>query len=188
MYNVTPAYRQAGWKGGYIMKLEFRMEYLSSIYQRYHKSTIKEKGEILNEFCKVCDYNRKYAIRLLNDLPPERHKEQRKREKIYGPIVISILEAIWKASGYLWSQRLKAALPLWIPWAKKRFHFPGTTRPGTLLKHHIPIKTDSWDVNTPGFFEVDLVSHSGPSAAGEFIYSLDCTDIHTIWSERRAVM
>jgi len=201
------------------MKLEFRMEYLRSIYQRYHKSIIQEKTEILNEFCKVCGYNRKYAIRLLNNIPPERYREQRKREKIYGPIVISVLEAIWEASGYLWSQRLKAALPLWIPWARKRFHFTkeierqllsispptidrrlrskkrrlkkriyGATRPGTLLKHHIPIKTDSWDVNVPGFFEVDLVSHSGSSAEGEFIYTLDCTDIHTTWSERRAVM
>lgn len=69
---------------------------------------------------------------------------------------------------------------------KKRIY--GTTRPGTLLKHHIPIKTDSWDVNVPGFLEVDLVSHSGSSAEGEFIYTLDCTDIHTTWSERRAVM
>ena len=56
------------------------------------------------------------------------------------------------------------------------------------MKHHIPIKTDSWDVSTPGFTETDLVSHSGNSEKGEFIHSLNVTDIHTTWVESRAVM
>jgi hypothetical protein len=64
----------------------------------------------------------------------------------------------------------------------------GRTKPGTLLKHHIPIKTDRWDVATPGFTEIDLVSHSGNSAAGEFLHSLNVTDIHTTWVETRAVL
>jgi hypothetical protein len=69
---------------------------------------------------------------------------------------------------------------------KKRLY--GRTKPGTLLKHHIPIKTDSWDVKAPGFTETDLVSHSGNSEKGEFIHSLNVTDIHTTWVETRAVM
>ena len=40
------------------------------------------------------------------------------------------------------------------------------TKPGSLLKHHIPVKTDSWDVTLPGFSEVDLVSHSGKFGGG----------------------
>ncbi|HEX2260701.1 MAG TPA: hypothetical protein VHJ56_03650, partial [Candidatus Binatia bacterium] len=64
----------------------------------------------------------------------------------------------------------------------------GTTRPGSLLKHMIPVKTDHWDVTLPGYLEIDLVSHSGTSAAGEFIYTLDCVDIATGWVERQAVM
>jgi hypothetical protein len=63
----------------------------------------------------------------------------------------------------------------------------GTTRPGSLLKHQIPIKTDHWDVTTPGYLEIDLVSHSGASASGEFLHALDCVDIHTAWVERQAV-
>jgi hypothetical protein len=69
---------------------------------------------------------------------------------------------------------------------KRRIY--GRTKPGTLLKHHIPIKTDHWDVNEPGYCEIDLVSHSGPHASGEFIYSLNVTDIHTGWCETRAIM
>ena len=64
----------------------------------------------------------------------------------------------------------------------------GRTKPGTLLKHHIPIKTDHWDVTSPGFTEIDLVSHSGDCAAGEFAHSFNVTDIHTAWTETRAVM
>jgi len=64
----------------------------------------------------------------------------------------------------------------------------GRTKPGTLLKHHIPVKTDSWDVEVPGFTEVDLVSHSGNSADGEFAHTLNVTDIHTGWTESRALL
>jgi hypothetical protein len=59
----------------------------------------------------------------------------------------------------------------------------GRTKPGTLLKHHIPIKTDQWDVHQPGFLEVDLVSHSGDCADGVFAHSLNVTDIETTWDE-----
>jgi hypothetical protein len=64
----------------------------------------------------------------------------------------------------------------------------GRTKPGTLLKHHIPIKTDTWDVTSPGWTEVDTVSHSGNSAEGVFGYTVNQTDILTTWVESRAVL
>jgi hypothetical protein len=64
----------------------------------------------------------------------------------------------------------------------------GRTKPGTLLKHQIPIKTDHWDVKRPGFVEVDTVSHSGRSAEGDFLYSVNMTDIDSGWVETRAVL
>ena len=64
----------------------------------------------------------------------------------------------------------------------------GRTKPGTLLKHHIPLKTDHWDVTVPGFTELDLVAHAGHRADGEFAHSLNVTDIHTTWVETRAVL
>lgn len=69
---------------------------------------------------------------------------------------------------------------------KRRMY--GRTKPGTLLKHHIPVKTDSWDVKSPGFTEVDLVSHSGDAAEGEFAHTLNVTDIHSGWTESRALL
>ena len=64
----------------------------------------------------------------------------------------------------------------------------GTTKPGTLLKHQIPIRSERWDVGEPGWMEIDTVSHCGDAAYGEFIYSLNCTDIATTWTETRAVL
>ncbi len=69
---------------------------------------------------------------------------------------------------------------------KRRMY--GTTKPGTLLKHMIPIKTDCWDVQGPGFVEVDLVSHSGACAQGDYGHTLDMIDIMTAWVERRCVL
>lgn len=43
-------------------------------------------------------------------------------------------------------------------------------------------------MSQPGYLEIDLVSHSEASAAGEFLHTLDCVDIHTTWVERQAVM
>ncbi len=64
----------------------------------------------------------------------------------------------------------------------------GRTKPGRLLKHHIPVQTERWNVTEPGFTEIDLVSHSGDCADGEFLHSLNVTDIHTTWVETQAVL
>jgi len=61
-----------------------------------------------------------------------------------------------------------------------------TTKPGTLLKHHIPIKTDQWKEKRLGYLGVDTVAHCGMSMAGMFVYSLDTTDLSSGWTEARA--
>lgn len=62
------------------------------------------------------------------------------------------------------------------------------TKPGTLLRHQIPIRTFSdWDDARPGFLEIDLVGHDGGNASGEYCQSLDCVDVASGWTEIRAV-
>lgn len=202
------------------MSHQSKWEYLIAIYTRYRQASRALKQRILDEFCQVTGHHRKHALRLLNGPPPGRARPRRRRRPLtYGAQVIQVLAAIWAAAGYPWSLRLKALLPLWLPWARRRFRLSpeleqqllalssrqmdrrlrphkrrltrrlyGRTKPGTLLKHHIPLKTERWDVTTPGFSEIDLVSHSGNSADGEFLHSLNLTDIHTAWVETRAVM
>ena len=62
-----------------------------------------------------------------------------------------------------------------------------TTKPGLLLKSHIPVKTNQWDETRPGFIEADTVAHCGTSMAGEYVLTLDTVDIATGWTEQRAV-
>jgi hypothetical protein len=198
-----------------------KWEYFRVIYGRYSKANRKAKREMLNEFCLTTGYHRKYAIRILNGPAPGKRPNRpvRKRGLSYGHELLSVLTSVWEAAGYPWSLRLKALLPAWMPWIRKRFKLSaaiekqllsisprqmdrrlaakknqqrrriyGRTKPGYLLKHHIPVKTDSWDVKSPGFTEVDLVSHSGNSGEGEFGYSLNITDIQTTWTETRALL
>lgn len=62
------------------------------------------------------------------------------------------------------------------------------TKPGTLLKKQIPIRTFAeWDDQQPGFVEIDLVGHDGGVAAGDYCQSLDLTDVATTWTETMAV-
>ncbi len=67
-------------------------------------------------------------------------------------------------------------------------HGLSTTKPGSLLKNQIPIRTFAqWDDLRPGFSEVDLVAHCGETTAGEYVNSLVLTDVATAWTECRAV-
>src|SRR6266705_3501443 len=96
-------------------------EYLRAIYDRYRRSSAEVKGKILDEFCRVCDCHRKHAIRLLNGPRPEAHpRPRRPRGPSYGRAVIQALVVLWEAAGYPWSVRLKAMLPLWLPWLRTR--------------------------------------------------------------------
>ena len=98
-----------------------RWEYLCRIWPRYRQAGRAERGQILDEFCRVTGYHRKYAVRLLNGPPPERRPPRRRlRGPTYGTAVDQALRLVWEAANYPWSVRLKALLPLWLPWLKKR--------------------------------------------------------------------
>ena len=62
-----------------------------------------------------------------------------------------------------------------------------TTKPGTLIRNKIPIKTNQWDESKPGFIEADTVAHCGDAVEGMYAYTVDTVDIATGWTEQRAV-
>ena len=63
-----------------------------------------------------------------------------------------------------------------------------TTKPGTLLKNSIPVRTFSdWNENKPGFLEADLVAHCGESTEGFYLTTLSTVDVATGWCEPVAV-
>jgi hypothetical protein len=62
------------------------------------------------------------------------------------------------------------------------------TKPGSLLKAQIPIRTWSeWSEDRPGFVEIDLVGHEGGNSFGEFCFTLTMTDVATGWTVNRSV-
>jgi hypothetical protein len=64
----------------------------------------------------------------------------------------------------------------------------GHTKPGSLLKQQIPIRTFAdWTEQEPGFVELDLVGHEGGNARGDFCFTLDLTDVCSGWTETRAI-
>ena len=203
------------------MSIASKYEYFRAIYDRYHSVKKAIKTIILDEFCTNCNYNRKYAIRLLNSPIEKKSTENLSRrgcKRIYDDAAIEIvLKDIWVATNLPCSKRLKHLIPIWLPFYKKhsiteqirkklltisastidRIMAPSrakfckkglaTTKPGSIIKKHIPVKTNQWDEQKPGFLEADTVAHCGTSVAGMFVYKVNCVDIATQWTEQRAV-
>ena len=72
--------------------------------------------------------------------------------------------------------------------AKYRFKATHLTRPGSLLKRSIPVRTFAdWDDAQPGFFEADLVAHDGGNSYGDFLCTLTMSDVASGWTEPIAV-
>ena len=93
-----------------------KKEYLIEIRQRYFTATKKEKSLILDEVCRICRFNRKYAIRVISkkDL---RHSRKKGRPQKYNSIAIfNFLKDLWVLTNLACSERLKAAIPLWLPY------------------------------------------------------------------------
>lgn len=196
------------------MSLSSRKEYLRSIHGRYQRAGRKHKSKILDEFCAVCGYHRKVALRLLNR-PVRVHrrrpgpKPRYDDERLRGP-----LTALWLEMGQPCSKTLRASLPLWLPfWPELapslardllamspatldrrlkpiRFQFKrrglNATKPAKLLRTHIPLRDGPANVRQLGHIEADTVAHGGDSTAGSFVYSLVFTDVCTGWTEIRA--
>ena len=185
------------------------------LLRRYKRSNRKEKTNLLNELCDLYGYHRKYLLQVFNHLTGKQYVPRGRKRSYEAKNLITPLKRIWLATDQMCSKRLKAALPLWLPYydeelseavknqllamspatidrllksSRVRYKRHGLTgtKPGYLLKNQIPIKTDHWDVTRPGFLEADTVAHCGNSIAGDFVWSITLTDIASCWTENRA--
>ena len=100
---------------------------------------------------------------------------------IFGTLSPPVRKALQRISSATLDRLLK---PVRIQYNKRG---RATTKPGTLLRKQIPLKTNQWDETRPGFLEADTVAHGGDTMAGMFAFTLDCVDIATGWTEQRAV-
>ncbi len=96
-----------------------KQEYLLAIWGRYQRVGRRFKSKILDEFCEVCGYCRKYAIGLLNRKPEPRRRRPGPRRR-YDAQVLAPLKFLWLQAEQMCSKRLKAALPLWLPFYEQQ--------------------------------------------------------------------
>jgi hypothetical protein len=203
------------------MSIKAKFEYLLAIRDRYQTASKQEKKIILDEFSTACGYHRKYANRRLTAksiAPLSKSLSRRGRKKNYhDPLLVDVLHDLWIATNLPCSKRLKAIIPLWLPYyqsyslseevhqqlltispatidrllapQRAKCHKLGlaTTKPGSLLRKQIPISTECWDEKMPGFLEVDTVAHCGNSVEGTFSYTINAVDLATAWTEQRAI-
>ena len=98
---------------------------------------------------------------------------------------INITEAIYQQVCRMSPSTIDRALRRWRRGIRHGF---STTKPGTLLKAAIPVRTfNEWDDQRPGFVEVDLVAHCGDSSEGFYLTTLSAVDVATGWYEPVAV-
>lgn len=132
-------------------------------------------------------------------------------------LLVPWLRQIWQATDFVCGVRLSAMLPEWIPaYEQHERSMPvevrekllkasgrtldrllkplrmrgmgrSMTRPGTLLRHQIPIRGSVWDSDKAGWLEVDTVALCGGSTAGEYVWMVDGVDYATTWVEVRAI-
>ena len=144
-------------------------------------------------------------------------KKPGRKKYYHDPELLEVLSDLWVTTNLPCAKRLKYIIPLWLPFydkfivsekvkqkllqispatidrllAKTRSKYQkrglATTKPGSILKKRIPVKTNQWQETRPGFFEADTVAHCGNSTAGQFVYTVNCVDIASGWTEQRAV-
>ena len=201
---------------GIAMTIEARREYLSAIRLRYKNGTKRQRSRILDEFCEVCRYNRKHAIRILGKEAKERTVKPGPRPT-YDCEVVRHLQILWRLMNYMCSIRMRAALPLWLdyyhpedlsletraklleissssidrllrPYRASSQRGLSATKAGAFLKSQIPIELIDKHVARPGYVEADTVAHCGNALAGDFANTLTVTDLLSGWTCNRATL
>ncbi|MFH0735802.1 MAG: hypothetical protein V1773_14875 [bacterium] len=143
-------------------------------------------------------------------------KKRGRKSKYNNPAIKDFILDLWKQTQFICSRRLKEAIKVWLPYSTNAIpenikellliissssierilseyrnkYAPNrmcTTKPGSLLKKQIPIHSNKWDDEKPGFVEADTVAHGGTSCSGSFVHSVVITDIATGWVETMAV-
>lgn len=195
-----------------------RREYAAKMARRYGRADRGERGRLLDEFTAVTGQHRKYAIALLGKPPKPRAARRARPSRFGQDVVAVLVQLWracdypWsrrlRAMLPLWlpSARSKLCISdqqqelllcmsprtidrLLRPYrAELRRRMYGRTKPGTLLKHHVPIRSERWDVDEAGWCETDTVAHCGQSGEGQFANSVNVTDVASTWTETRAVL
>lgn len=155
-------------------------------FKRFTKPKLKKRG-------KPSVYNKASVIEPLTRIWLAAYLPCSKRLKVilslwlpsyakeYGGLALDTVKALLKISPATIDRLLEPTR------SKYKRRGRATTKPGTLLRKQIPVKTEQWDETRPGFLEADTVAHCGDTVEGIYVNTVDFVDIATTWSEQRAV-
>jgi len=191
-------------------------EYTVKMRGRYRAmKTKRAKGCVLDEFCRTTQLERKHAIKVLRSereplRPAGRNPVYTEAtdvlerlwmlfdqpcSKLMHPVLPSYLASYETQAGEQ-EARVKALLLEMSPSTIDRLLRPYRVRtslwrghggPIAKMKRQIPVRSERWDGRGPGWFEADLVAHSGGSMEGSFAHTLTVTDTDSQWTEMRAI-
>lgn len=210
--NQNRPWQGAEWTS--IMKRhELIADTIKRIQERYRDADRRHKKIILDELCHTWGLGRKYAIRLLGGKTAPSGKKAGRPPRYDGRLV-QHLSVLWHSMERICPKRMKAALPLWLPFYRapefdpnlkaqllkmspstiERFLKRGRktlkglsgTKRAKFFKYKIPLRDFCEKVVKAGHVNVDTVAHCGDSLEGTFAWSLTLTDRLTAWTENRA--
>lgn len=196
------------------MSEESTREYTEKMRGRYGRLRGKQaRSRLLDEYVAVTGFERKYAIKVLGGARRRGVGGRRGARKRYGEDVDGSLKRLWLAMDQPCGKRMKDMLPLWLehsgesPELRERLVGMGAAtidrhlgpfkvggpkkrlppRSDAAIKAQVEIRAESWDTGEVGWTEVDTVAHCGGDMGGSFIWSLTSVEIHSGWTEVRAV-
>ena len=201
------------------LSMELRRELLRRTAEDYASARKRIKSQIVDQLVAATGYGRKYAITLLNNPPgsvgPSRPRRARYDERVKRTLVtlwttanricakrlvpfLPELIEVMERHGHLSLPAdvreklltiISATADRLLATERSNQRGVSTTRPGSLLKKQIKVRTFAdWDDLQPGFLEADLVAHCGESAAGSFLHTLVLVDVATGWTECVALL
>ena len=201
------------------LSLELRRELLTRTAEDYASARKGIKSQIVDQLVAATGYGRKHAITLLNHPPgsvsssrPRRARyDERVKQALVTlwttanricakrlvPFLPELIEVMERNGHLCLPADVRRKLLTISPATADRLlaserssrHGLSTTRPGSLLKKQIKVRTFAdWDDLQPGFLEADLVAHCGESAAGSFLHTLVLVDVATGWTECVALL
>ena len=193
---------------------ELIRDHIKRIWDRYLDSDKQHKKTILDEFCHTRGIGRKYAIRLLGGKCGPTGKRAGRPPKYDGNL-IRHLTVLWASMERIHPRRMKAALPLWLPFyrdpefnpklkaemlamsastiarflkrGRKTLKGLSATRKAKFFRYKIPLHAFTDKIINAGHVAADTVAHCGDSLSGDFANSLTVTDRLTTWTENRAL-
>jgi len=193
---------------------EPRDEHIKRIRERYRQADKSLKSRMVTEVCLTWDVERKYAIKLLNGKRGGL-KQKAGRKALYDEKLVRHLIVLWDSMERICPKRMKAALPVWLPFYRdpefdpnlkfqalkmsastiERFLNRGRkvikglslTRRSKFFRYKIPLTNTNEKIVNVGHVAADTVAHCGDDISGTFAWSLTTTDRLTGWTENRSM-